>query len=595
MAIFKFSPGRIGWIALLGLLGFVAPRVAVNPPFGSPLPAESRSPIESEQPDPLVKTRPAQPAPRRAANSLEPDGDLFSSGHLPRLSIELSRAEMSILKSYHWQWGGNARERRDAKATVREGEIIYTNVSIHLKGSAGSFRPVDDKPSLTLNFDKFAPGQRFHGLKKIHLNNSVQDSSYLSEQICRELFLEAGVPTTRATHAKLELNGRDLGVYVLVEGWNKQFLKRHFNQSNGVLYDGGFAKEITFPLEVMSGDESTDRSDLEELADAAQKLVSVPRGLDSRRRQELTRLAQARLEKILDLDRFISFIAMEALLAHADGYAMNRNNYRIYHDPQSGKFVFMPHGMDQMFGSWSSTPEHPIAPPMRGLIARVVMQMPEGRARYMARLGQLYTNVYQTDRILERMNELSARLRPLLAEGSIWSRPGQAHGVAELRRRIAERGKSIEAQLARSSAPLEFSQAGEVKLAGWERQTGRSTANYTEARGEDGHRLLKIKLQGSGYGSWRTQVLLEAGEYHFVGRAKVQGLAIDPSDTRSGVGLRLSGYRLENRLLNDTDWTEIDYAFDVQGISNIELICELKGMQGEAIFDANSLRLRRKN
>jgi spore coat protein CotH len=104
-------------------------------------------------------------------------------------------------------------------------------VAIHLKGSAGSFRPVEDKPALTLNFDKFAPGQRFHGLKKIHLNNSVQDSSYLSEQISRELFLAAGVPTTRATQAKVQLNGRNLGVCVLVEGWNKQFLKRHFNKT----------------------------------------------------------------------------------------------------------------------------------------------------------------------------------------------------------------------------------------------------------------------------------------------------------------------------------------------------------------------------
>jgi hypothetical protein len=255
----------------------------------------------------------------------------------------------------------------------------------------------------------------------------------------------------------------------------------------------------------------------------------------------------------------------------------------------------MPHGMDQMFGSWSSRPTHSITPPMKGLVARVVMQTPETRARYLERLGQLYTNVYRVDTILQRVEELSTRLRPLLAEGSIWARPGHVQSVADLRRRITERGTSIQEQLAKRGAPLEFSQAGEVKLAGWTRQTGRGDASYAEARSEDGHRLLKIKLQGSGYGSWRTQVLLEAGEYHFFGRAKVERLTVDSADPRSGVGLRLSGNQLEQRLLNDTDWTEVNYDFEVQGTADVQLICELKGLQGEAIFDADSLRLRRKN
>jgi cell division protein YceG involved in septum cleavage len=46
--------------------------------------------------------------------------------------------------------------------TVREGETVYTNVALHLKGAAGSFRSIDQNPCLTLKFDKFVDGQRFH-------------------------------------------------------------------------------------------------------------------------------------------------------------------------------------------------------------------------------------------------------------------------------------------------------------------------------------------------------------------------------------------------------------------------------------------------
>src|SRR4029078_8839298 len=192
-------------------------------------------------------------------------------------------------------FGGWGR-RPTVKATVREGNLVYTNVALHLKGAAGRFRSVDDDPALTFNFDKFAPGQSFHGLHKLSLNNSVQDPSFLTERICRELFEPAGVPVPRAAHAVIDLNGRNLGLRVLVEGYNKQFLKRHFSNSKGNLYDSGFVKEITDGLALNSGDNPKDQSPLHRVAEAANDPNPASR-LD-------------RLEKVLDLDRFITMIAM---------------------------------------------------------------------------------------------------------------------------------------------------------------------------------------------------------------------------------------------------------------------------------------------
>src|SRR6266850_738194 len=120
--------------------------------------------------------------------------DLFTNVLVPRLRLEIAPEGMAVLQSYEWNRNLNGQDRTNVLATVREGNRVYTNVAVHLKGGLGSFRPVDDKPALTLSFDKFADGQRFHGLQKIYLNNSVQDPSYLSEKICREMFLAAGLP-----------------------------------------------------------------------------------------------------------------------------------------------------------------------------------------------------------------------------------------------------------------------------------------------------------------------------------------------------------------------------------------------------------------
>src|SRR5207253_2454507 len=145
----------------------------------------------------------------------------------------LEEAEISELKfhprSYvkcqvqQWRAAEDPKERQLAKKSPGEGQsgsqrepTDYRDVGLHLKGNYGTFQPFEKKPSLTLNFDKFVPGQKFHGLDKLHLNNSAQDPSLISEVLCRELFKAAGVPVARATHATVELNGRDAGLYVLV-------------------------------------------------------------------------------------------------------------------------------------------------------------------------------------------------------------------------------------------------------------------------------------------------------------------------------------------------------------------------------------------
>ena len=158
----------------------------------------------------LAVLPPRVPAAPPAHKPDETDA-FFNGGEIPTLRIQIPPEGLNQLRQ---------EARQYVKATVIDGTMVYTNVGIHLKGAAGSFRPIDaDNPALTLNFDKFQEGQRFHGLDKLHLNNSVQDPSYMTELLCGELFNAAGVPAARATHAVVELNGRRIALYVLKEGF----------------------------------------------------------------------------------------------------------------------------------------------------------------------------------------------------------------------------------------------------------------------------------------------------------------------------------------------------------------------------------------
>jgi spore coat protein H len=510
-----------------------------------------------------------------------PSEDIFDQDRVFSIEIEIPRAGMNALRRTQW---GDGEERPSAKATVREGGRVHQQVGIHLKGAAGSFRSVDDKPAMTLKFDKFIKDQRFHGIRKISLNNSVQDPSFLSEKICRELLLAAGVPVPRAGHALVKLNGRELGLYVMLEGANKQFLKRHFGNANGNLDDGGFVRDLHESLPVNSGENPRDRSGLTALIAGLQ---------DCRRQRSLQPL-----EEVLDVDRFLSMIAMEVMLCHWDGYALNKNNWRVFHDLDARKMVFIPHGLDQTFGAGGQQRDVSSLSSIRweGELASAVMRTVEGRRRFRDRVGQLYTNVFQTDKILHRLNEMEAGIQSALAQADPGAARRQEHQAKWFAQRINRRTEELRRQLASADAisTLAFGSDGVARLKDWQPSPSRvGTPTLTRSTGARGQSLLGISAGGElATGSWRSRVLLNAGHYRFEGRLRLRDVQVDPADSRAGAGLRISKGTMPAKLAGTLEWTPFSYEFELDdAAADVELICELRALRGEVWFDRDSLRL----
>jgi len=498
--------------------------------------------------------------------------DIFDNKHVLPIRIDISDSELKAL----------ARDNRHfVRATVHEGTNQWKDVGVHLKGAAGSFRGVEDKPALTLSFGKFTPDQKFHGLRKIHLNNSVQDGSYMTENICGELFRKAGVPAARVSYATVEINGRKKGFYVLKEGFSKEMLALSFRNTHGNLYDGGFLREITDQLERDSGaqEDVDDWSDLKALAKAAQEPDATKRF--------------SALTNVLDMDRFISFMVLETMTWDWDGYVMNRNNYRVYHNLDTGKMVFFPHGMDQMF--WQ--PDGPIIGNMQGLVAQAVIKTPEGSQRYYDRFGEVFTNVFQLAPLTNRVAELATLIRSALTNlnGPNAGRDydGQANRIRDL---IVGRHASLEKQLAvPRPKPIKF-ENGLAHITGWAiPQTIVEQGNATRDKiAVDSRQTLHIRAQGPTSASWRAEVLLDSGHYRFEAEAKTaQVVAVRDSIKGEGAGVRISGSQSPrpNKLSGDAPWQKITYEFDAVANLPVILVCELRASKGDAWFDADSLKL----
>lgn len=225
--------------------------------------------------------------------------------------------------------------------------IDVPDVGVKLRGKVGSFRTFAGKPKLELDFNGFAPGRTFYGLKELLLNNEVVDCSYLKEPLAYATFAALGAPSLRTSWAQLRVNGTAYGVYVLLESPDDRLLARTFDDPDGNLYDGKYLYDrATGAYTLLDFDSGLDRSfQLEEGEDvdwSDVRSVSRVLGLTAG-----TALFHDRIGELVDLPAMHRHLAAEQLVGHNDGYALNQNNYRFYFDPsRDGRMVFLPWDFD---------------------------------------------------------------------------------------------------------------------------------------------------------------------------------------------------------------------------------------------------------
>jgi spore coat protein H len=330
--------------------------------------------------------------PYTPARAITSSDDLFEAG-IPWIEIELTEDSVDSLRT-------DSRGKVPARVTFNRRSTL--DGEVRLKGQ-GTFRPIDQKPSFTLDFgDHSAMG-------KVHLNNSLDDATLLHEQLGANICDELGLPAPRATQARVTLNGRSLGLYVLKEGFTRRFLARHFRSDEGRLFE-------------------------RKLPPALREAAEEP---DPERRW-------LRLQKVIDVDRFASFLAAEVLMCHWDGYATGGNNVRIYHDPASGRFHFLPAGLDQLFGN----PRYPAVPDMTGLVARSFMETSEGRWLFAEHLRRVAAR-FDVRRHTGEMKEQAARIGPFLS----WTGARETHGqTLELIERVRGRAEYLDRELTQYAA-----------------------------------------------------------------------------------------------------------------------------------------------
>ncbi len=370
-------------------------------------------------------------------------GPLFAPDHVVDVAIELPAASWDALRTQTRTFSSVIEGRcldqpipspftTYAAKVVVDGTTL-PNVGIKKKGFFGSLDPV--KPSLKITIDEYTDGAEYLGLEKLTLNNSHQDPSYVRQCLAYQLFAKAGIVVPRCNFAHVRVNGADLGIYVNVETIDHKLTKRRFADGTGPLYEGTLSDFRTSWVNTFDPKGKGDRTDLAGIVNVLETASDA---------QLVSALAPH-----LDVDAFTTYWAMEIIANHWDGYANDKNNYFVYHDPTSGKLQFIPWGVDATFQPGVTfdgigATNGPVAVAAAGVIANRLFKIPAARTVFIDRQRELLANIFDETALVAEVARMEALIAPIVdtTEGTSW------HGdVAAVRGFVTNRRALLSAAL----------------------------------------------------------------------------------------------------------------------------------------------------
>lgn len=217
-------------------------------------------------------------------------------------------------------------------ATISYMGITLNQARMRIRGDGTRVHP---KKSLKIKLDH---GSFPDGRTVLNFNAEYEDKSYIQQYIVSRLMRESGLSCFNTEHVRIYLNEEYLGLYLLIENMDQDFLIRRGYDPEGNLYkatnDGASLSiydNIYYHWEKKTG--SGGRQDLQELIT----------GINTVEQDQYQNYAQS----VMAYDNMINILSLNLLTRNNSTYY---HNYYMYHDVNnSNKWYMFPWDLDKTF------------------------------------------------------------------------------------------------------------------------------------------------------------------------------------------------------------------------------------------------------
>ena len=369
-----------------------------------------------------------------SADEAEPSDVFWNDLKVHRFHLEMSEAEWEAMKALDPHKGlapaerlkkinGEQRELHRSRFPWAEGSLTINGqhlngIGARYKGNA-SFNLMRGslKRNMKIKLDWANKDQNYNSVETLNLNAGGLDPSKLRDVFSYWLFREAGVPAPRTTFAEMTLTipGRyekeHLGLYTIVEQVNKSFLKDRFGSKKGLLMKPEGIASVEY-----HGDDWRFYAHLYR-PDNQPSLAQSMRVMDFANVVNLSNTKQFRdsISSYLDIDGFLRFIAVNALIVNLDTLLAMPQNYYLHLSKDTNKFVFFPWDLDISFAGWplGGKPAdqmklslvHPHSSDAHKLIDRL-LAMESVKLRYDKIISQLVEGIFSKEQLIKKFEKL---------------------------------------------------------------------------------------------------------------------------------------------------------------------------------------------
>jgi len=364
---------------------------------------------------------------------------LFDAPEVRTFEVELNEADLARIDAApSAEISVPARLRFDGRE--------YGDIGIRYKGSSGAFLtpctaattpgagrgPKQGKCSIKLDFAYQDEDARFFGLKKLNLHSMGRDPSFVREQLAYGLFRERGVAAPRTNYARLIVNGKLEGLFLMVEQIDARFTRSRFSEGgNGNLY-----KEI-WPLYPVRAPYRKALETNESPTTNVDKILSMAWTL---------RVAPERALDWVDLAYTVRYLAVDRLTVNDDGALhwycfvsqgnntglFNNHNYYWYEAGRAGRLWLIPWDLDGAIGGvsrvridddWAQAADcscHVLegAPQRRAACDPLTGQIARLQAEYADEVEALLRGPLAPAAIDQKLERWSKRIEPFVVESA---------------------------------------------------------------------------------------------------------------------------------------------------------------------------------
>ena len=322
---------------------------------------------------------------------------IFNQGILHETRIVMDPADWSALRA-------NFRTNQYYAANLTiDGETVQ-QVGIRSRG-AGSRS--ETKPGIKVDFNRYVSGQEFHGYKSLVVDNLTQDVSMLREPLAFAVFEAMGIASPQISFTRLTVNDQYWGLYTLVEDIKKPFLEARYGDDEGYLYEyshvGNYnlssrgsdaSAYVPSPFEPETHEDNPDPSGLIAFIQAINDTPDAS--------------FLATMQGFMDVDRFLTYVATENVLAERDGFVGydGLNNFFLY-QYSTGRFVVIPWDKDNTFTAVSWPILHRLE---TNVLTARLMQSPGPQQTYAAALRR-GAGLVSESFLLPRLRAFAAQIR----------------------------------------------------------------------------------------------------------------------------------------------------------------------------------------